>query len=908
MRSRLSGERWRAASPELDHGLELAGEERSAWLASLRARDPGLAADVEALLEEHGVLGREGFLEGSAPARPPRASLAGLAVGAYTLLSPIGQGGMGSVWLAERSDGRFQGLVAVKLLNASLVGREGEARFRREGQILARLQHPHIARLLDAGLSTSGQPYLVLERVDGEHIDRYCDARGLGVDARLRLFLDVLDAVTHAHANLVVHRDLKPSNVLVGRDGQVKLLDFGIAKLLEAEAGTGEAIGLTREGEAALTPEYAAPEQLTGGRITTASDVYSLGVLLYLLLTGRHPLGARTGSVADLIKAAVEGQAVRASDAVAADASARRAANPRRLRSLLRGDLDNILAKALKKDPRERYVSVTALADDLKRHRHHEPVSARPDSLFYRTGKFLRRHRAGAGLAGIGAVSVLAAGAIAVAQMLEARRQRDAAVLEAKLARASSELARFVIGNESAGLQPDAIRARLDRARRLLHGSLIDDPRIRAHLLLELVSRYMELGDVKTREELIDEVRSSTEGLKDPGWNAALACVEANVDTDAGRFDEAGVEVRRGLRLLESAPATENAPWPECLLADAYRSIRIGDSHAAVARAAGAVAWLEGHGQRYTTTYADALHALAATANGAGRYREALDAILKSIDLRRQMYGDESSASYASLSGKAVILRAGGKVLEARDVLDALTARSGGAAAPPDFVLAAQGRVASSLAKYEQAIPLFERSLDQARASGREGPAFDTRVSLLEALSQAGRLDEARRVLATLEHGPGGAPLAAGPGAISLSLATARLLAARNELGAAARTVGEALGKLASREGPDDPPRREAEALAAEIAFRQGDLETACRSAASALERATQEALDRGSSAWVGEGLLLRARCELGRGDAASAGADAAAAAAQLERNLGSDHPLTRQALRVPGQATAPDR
>src|SRR4030095_12509997 len=179
----------------------------------------------------------------------------------------------GSVWLAKRSDGRFEGRAAVKLLNASLVGRAGEERFRREGSILARLAHPHIARLIDAGVSAAGQPYLVLEHVDGEPFDRYCDQRKLDVEGRLRLFLDVLAAVAHAHANLIVHRDIKPSNVLVDTDGQVKLLGFCIAHLLEGEGGGGVATALTREGGSALTPEYAAPEQVTGGAITTATDV-----------------------------------------------------------------------------------------------------------------------------------------------------------------------------------------------------------------------------------------------------------------------------------------------------------------------------------------------------------------------------------------------------------------------------------------------------------------------------------------------------------------------------------------------------------------------------------------------------------------------------------------------------------
>src|SRR5262245_61174786 len=233
--SRLSPERWRAVSPYLDRALEMTDDELGAWLVTLRADDPTLAADLDGLLAKRDALGRAGFLEDGDPTTLAKSSLAGLQLGAWVLVSQLGRGGMGSVWLARRGDGRFEGMAAVKLMNASLIGQTGEERFRREGNILARLRHPHIAHLIDAGVSPGGQPYLVLEYVEGEPIDRYCDANSLGIEARIRLFLDVLAAVSFAHANLIVHRDIKPSNVLVGADGRVKLLDFGIAKLLQGE-------------------------------------------------------------------------------------------------------------------------------------------------------------------------------------------------------------------------------------------------------------------------------------------------------------------------------------------------------------------------------------------------------------------------------------------------------------------------------------------------------------------------------------------------------------------------------------------------------------------------------------------------------------------------------------------------
>jgi len=397
----LSDERWRELSPHLDQALEMPEDERRAWLDRMRATDAALVEDLETLINEHGRASREGFL-GEPPMPSPPASLAGQAIGAYTLTSLLGQGGMGNVWLARRSDGRFEGAAAVKLLNASLVGRAGAERFRREGSILARLAHPHIARLLDAGVSPSGQPYLVLEYVEGEPIDRSCDARALSIEARLRLFLDVLEAVGHAHTNLIVHRDIKPSNVLVDREGRVKLLDFGIAKLLEGEGEGGAATALTREGGRALTPEFAAPEQIIGGAVTTATDVFALGTVLYILLSGRHPAAGALGSPAEIVKAIVDAQPPRVSDTftagrTAASENRRRAAEargatPDALRRELRGDLDTIVAKTLKKDPAERYPSVTALAEDLRRFLRHEPIGARPDTLRYRAAKFVRRN------------------------------------------------------------------------------------------------------------------------------------------------------------------------------------------------------------------------------------------------------------------------------------------------------------------------------------------------------------------------------------------------------------------------------------------------------------------------------------------------------------------------------------
>jgi serine/threonine protein kinase/Tfp pilus assembly protein PilF len=497
----MDPERWRHVSRHLDLALEMGPGARAAWLASLRVAEPAVAVDVEALLAEHRVLSDEGFLESSAFLDAPASTLAGLTVGGYTLESPIGQGGMGTVWRAVRTDGRFEGKAAVKLLNAALIGRTGEERFRREGSILARLTHPHIGRLIDAGVSGTGQPYLLLEYIDGRHIDRYCDEQRLGVEERLRLFLDVQSAVAHAHANLIVHRDLKPSNVLVTTDGQVKLLDFGIAKLIDA--GDAAASRLTVDGGRALTPKYAAPEQVTGGAITTATDVYALGVLLFELLTGRHPTGEDAQSPAEFFKSVADSDPTRLSDAVtvtadhglAATLAVQRASTPDRLRRLLRGDLDTIVGKSLKKDPQERYGSVAEFADDLRRYLERQPISARPDTVRYRAGKFIMRHRRSVSAA---AATVAVVVALVAFYTVQLTRERDRAQLQAEKASRVSELLTSMLTWSDPYRTPDGreptVQALLDNGVERIARDLQAQPDVQAQMFTGIGRTYERMG------------------------------------------------------------------------------------------------------------------------------------------------------------------------------------------------------------------------------------------------------------------------------------------------------------------------------------------------------------------------------------------------------------------------------
>lgn len=390
---------WGELSPLLDELLGLGTAARAARLAEVRRGDEALGASLASLLGGERRMRASLFLAGDMSTHDAvTSSLVDRQVGAYVIEAMLGEGATGTVWRARRANGGPASWAAIKLLHLSLIGRAGALRFKREGRILARVAHPNIARLLDTGVTEDGQPFLLLELVEGARIDEHCDSNRMGVRARVELFIQVLAAVTHAHDRFVVHRDIKPGNVHVTRGGQVKLLDFGIAKLLTTEPGNAP---ITVEGLRVLTPQYAAPEQLNGGAITSATDIYALGILLYYLLTGRHPTSASTASSADAIRSALRQPPMGMAEALAREQdgeslfqdAAKRGTVPSRLRSEVQGDLENIVATALRKNPADRYQTAAAFADDLRHYLASEPVQAKPDSWTRRLRKFTRRHR-----------------------------------------------------------------------------------------------------------------------------------------------------------------------------------------------------------------------------------------------------------------------------------------------------------------------------------------------------------------------------------------------------------------------------------------------------------------------------------------------------------------------------------
>src|SRR6185503_5072447 len=556
---------WHELSSQLDRALDLGPDERERWLNDLATSQPLVAAALRNLLAERDALDACGFMQ-----EPPQAiadltkrhrpSLAGKQVGAYTLDRLIGRGGMGEVWLASRSDGRFEGLFAIKFLDRLIAGPRVADRFRHEGRLLARLGHPNIARLLDAGSTDDGHPFLVLEYVDGERIDHYCTSHSLGVEARVRLFVDAVSAVAHAHSQLIIHRDLKPSNVLVTRDGVVKLLDFGIAKLVNPVRAIGDAT-VTRAEEIVLTPEYAAPEQLLGDVPSTATDVYQLGMLLYVLLTGGHPLHL-AGSRVERIKAAIDGRLPRASRFVTDTA----------LQRELRGDLDAILAHALQVNPSDRYQTAAALRDELLRYLNRAPVDARRGVSFYATRRFIRRHWISVVTSASAVVALFVTLVFALTQADASATQRDRAFALATRNAAVTEFLGVLITEAAEAGKPVTVNDMLARSERLALADASGSPENRAAVLAMIASRYGSLGDDVKAARLLENALALLAKSPDQPLKSKLTCAHALSIASIGRVNEAVSAIEGELRQSHLQSDPENAAY--CLL---YRAL-IADS------------------------------------------------------------------------------------------------------------------------------------------------------------------------------------------------------------------------------------------------------------------------------------------------------------------------------------------
>jgi serine/threonine protein kinase/tetratricopeptide (TPR) repeat protein len=575
----LIQQRWGELSPLLDVALDIDPAERERWLIDscgdielrdclrvlLADSDRDSVIDTGSGRIAKALMADDGSMDDDAVARLP--NLIGRRLGAYRIGRLIGEGGMASVFLGERDDGGFTQQVAVKVLRDGMLDPREQQQFRRERQILARLEHPNIARLIDGGLTPEGVPWFAMEYVEGTSILAHCDARQLDIDARLALFLQVCDAVAYAHRALVVHRDLKPSNILVADDGALKLLDFGIARLIDPDDTPGEHATVTIASQRRLTPAYAAPEQLRGELVTTSADVYALGVLLHELLTGAKPSRRDDASVKlPSAQAAIVAQSEHL-------AQQRGRLSARQLRHRIAGDLDMILLTALRAEPDRRYPSVTALADDIRRHRQQRPVRARPESLRYRAGRFVRRNRVGV----IAAMLVLASMFAGVAATLrQAAQAREAAARAQHEADRAVSVKRFLLGLFE-GAAPNQTQGRavtaselLDRGAHGLRDGMADAPDLRAELQVTLAGIYRELGQYDAALSLVDPAEFPA-----LAGDAGAQAERGRIAYAQGRLDDAEATLRSA---LETMPAPTN---PATRGARAERLVLLGEVLAA---------------------------------------------------------------------------------------------------------------------------------------------------------------------------------------------------------------------------------------------------------------------------------------------------------------------------------------
>ena len=527
----MDKKRWAQIGSLFLEALEVNGDERASFLDVACADDPTLRAEIEALLvaseEEMALALEDRLLQGESDAFIEKGAYVNQMVGAYLLEELIGAGGMGEVYLASRNDGQFDHKVALKLMHPGYRSKQILARFRLERQVLARLSHPNITQLLDGGIDEQGRPYFVMQYVKGVPITEYCDTHRLSIHERLTLFRVVCEAVQHAHRNLVVHRDIKPSNILVTEEGVVKLLDFGIAKILNPN--WEKTLAVTQTGIKFMTPEYAAPEQVRGEAITTATDVYGLGVLLYEMLTGSRPYQLSSRSPSDIERTICDSLPTRpsevfdtsrtSSDTLPVLEAAGRARNVgiHRLKSLLRGDLDNIVLMALRKEPSRRYPTAVQLAEDIDRFQKKLPVQAQRDSVTYRLEKFVQRHRLSVAFS-IAVVAVLLAFSIVTAlQSRLLKKERD-------LARTEKERSERVIGvlvslfeTANPAIVPGgdtlSVGEFVDQGAEKSLAEVEDDPAVATQLKHTLGRMYAAQGQYQTGHQFLEEAYQMQEGL-----------------------------------------------------------------------------------------------------------------------------------------------------------------------------------------------------------------------------------------------------------------------------------------------------------------------------------------------------------------------------------------------------------
>jgi serine/threonine-protein kinase len=874
---------WKRLSPLLDAALDLAPAERAAWLAALPPEHGDLREALAELLAARCGTETDDFLQRlpEFSAVPVTLSLGpGSIVGPYRLLRELGSGGTSSVWLADRVDGSIQRKVALKLPHLGLVDRGIEQRIARERQILASLEHPNIARLYDAGVDDHGRPYLALEYVDGATPDEYCRAEGLSLRHKLELFLNILRAVAFAHARLIVHRDLKPNNILIAAGADVRLLDFGIATLLQPEGAAGPQH--TMIGGAALTPAYAAPEQFSGQPITVATDVYSLGVILYEILTGTSPYRPADHSLAAYehevrnVEPPLPSQVARPAEA-----------------GTLRGDLDAIVAKALEKEPGDRYSSVEAFAADIQRHLAAEPIAARARSFAYVARKFMRRNALTLA-AGVGVLAVLSVAlGIAAWQWRDAEKQRAMAVERLANSDAAATFTETVLME---GLQPGeslTFEQLVARSEQIARQTGRNDVRTRIFATEFLSNWYRANGFNRNAEALLTHTIDSLPA-ESAQLGAALRCARAELWDQLGRPQEALATLRQEVALDNP----DDAIASRCLLARSSVALNSGDGDGAIEYSQAALQRFERAGVDSMYGRAEILTSIGAAyglrdefAAAHGRYRAALELLAAGGRARGRAAANVHDQWSAVWMNEGNPLQALAETDIGWDIVRELAPN----AQNSDRRIYRRARILAQLGRYQEAQFEFEQARTRAADRGNVLSSVGALIGEAEVALGAGRIEAASGLLDDAWASMRAANL---PESHAL---TTRYLIIRATQFAASSRLAEARMLLAraieNYQSLHCCRAHVADALAlrAELALRADDIDAAAADASHARDLAPDVAEDSFSRfsgrAWYVCGLVSERRHDL-----RSARDAYATAAMQIVGSVGDAHPDTLRA------------
>jgi eukaryotic-like serine/threonine-protein kinase len=923
---KFTEQEWFSLSRLLDEALALPESERQAWLEALPVTPNGLGPTLRELLGRHAAAETDDFLKTLPRLGVPVAAdtvsglREGVVVGPYRLLRELGRGGMGTVWMAERIDGTLKRTVALKLPHSGLPVAQLAERFARERDILAALVHPHIARLYDAGVAADGQPFLALEYVEGQPIGIYCDARHLDVPSRLLLFLQVLSAVQYAHAHLVVHRDLKPSNVLVTDDGQVRLLDFGIAKLI-AEGAANES-ELTQAAGVLLTPDYASPEQISGAALTIATDIYSLGVILYELVTGERPYRLKRGSRAALEEAILEAEAARPSAACKDLAKAElRGLAPAKLEKILRGDLDTIVLKALKKSPVERYPSVTAFADDIRRYLSHETVSARPDSLGYRAAKFVRRNRLAVGLSGVAVVAMVAGLGGTITQTQRATRQaaigqeqRDRADLQARVANeqrdfalrqlsraeAVNDLNAFLLSDAAPSGKPFTAGELLARAEAVIERQHDESDANRAEMLVAVGRLHQRMDHDAEARRLLERAYDMSRKLADRSTLARAACALASAISPLGERERAESLLHEALAALPAEPQFVSDRIG-CFLSGSHVAQNTDDPAEAVARARAAQELLPQLSYPSTRLEMSVLMNLAESYRQADQYQAAAGTFERAHSLLSALGRENTEGAGSLFNNWALVLQQMGQTLKAEELFRraALIGSADGTdknVSP--MLLNNLARTLWELDRNVEAARYADQAYERARVAGDEMVVRQSLMLRARVYRTLGDHARAGQLLTDLEARLRRAQPVRQIAYGAVAFERALLAQARGDSEAATAGADKAVA-IAEAEGPRSHALANYLRLRAELELAQNRIDAAQNDAARAIQLDLEVAAPGTQSRDLGLAYLALGRALLAKGQPEGARNAFSSALEQLRPTLGADHPQTRLAERL---------